>query len=82
MTVFVLKDPQTLVAMQPADFASEDHFQALLADFPSLLSGDQGDGTSARRWMLIKREKSVPAQEGGRLTTSSLTKTACQRWLR
>jgi hypothetical protein len=51
--------------MQPADFASEDHFQALLADFPSLLSGDQGDGTSARRWMLIKREKSVPAQEGG-----------------
>ena len=65
MTVFVLKDPQTLVAMQPADFASEDHFQALLADFPSLLSGDQGDGTSARRWMLIKREKSVAAQEGG-----------------
>ena len=63
--VFVLKDQKTLVAMQPASFATEDDFQRLLADFPSLLSGDQIDGTSPRRWLLISREKSIPAEEGG-----------------
>src|SRR6266436_4541676 len=65
MSVFVLKDSQTLVALQPAEFASEDEFQQLLARFPSLLSGSQTDDTSARRWLLIKREKSIPAEDGG-----------------
>jgi hypothetical protein len=65
MSVFVLKDPETLVALQPAEFAREDDFQQLLAKFPSLLSGGQADDTSPRRWLLIKREKSIPAEDGG-----------------
>lgn len=63
--VFVFKDQQTLVAMQPASFAAEDDFQRLLAEFPSLLSGDQIDATSPRRWVLISREKTIPSQDGG-----------------
>ena len=64
MSVFVLKDAETLVALQPAEFASEDDFQQLLAKFPSLLSWDQNDG-SPRRWLLLKREKAIPTEEEG-----------------
>jgi hypothetical protein len=65
MSIFVLKDPQTLVALEPAAFASEDDFQQLLAKFPSLLSGGKTDDAPPRRWLLIKREKSIPAEDGG-----------------
>jgi hypothetical protein len=63
--VFVLKDPKTLIAMQPADFVTEKDFQSLLADFPALLSGDQMDSTAPRRWVLVKREQAIPSQDGG-----------------
>jgi hypothetical protein len=63
--VFVLKDQDTLVAMQTAQFASEDDFQRLLAKFPDLLAGAQIDPASPRRWVLVSREKSVPSEEGG-----------------
>jgi hypothetical protein len=65
VSVFVLKDPETLVALQPAEFAREDDFQQLLTKFPSLLSGGEADETSPRRWLLLKREKSIPAEDGG-----------------
>jgi hypothetical protein len=65
VTVFILKDSETLVALQPATFAREDDFQHLVAKFPSLLSGGQADDTPPRRWLLIKREKSIPAEDGG-----------------
>ena len=64
MSVFVLKDAETLVALQPAEFASEDDFQQLLAKFPPLLSWDQNDG-SPRRRLLLKREKAIPTEEEG-----------------
>lgn len=64
MTVFVLKDEQTLVPLEPTQFVTEDEFQRLLANHPSLLSWDQADG-SFRRWLLLKREKAIPAEEDG-----------------
>lgn len=63
--VFVLKDSKTLIPMEAAQFATEDVFQTLLADFPLLLSGDQIDPGAPRRWLLIRREKSVPSENGG-----------------
>lgn len=65
MTVFVLRDEQTLVPLESAEFATEDDFQLLLAKFPSLLSWEQNDTGMRRRWLLLKREKSVPAEDGG-----------------
>jgi hypothetical protein len=53
VSVFVLKDSETLVALQSAEFVREDDFQQLLAKFPSLLSGGQPDDTSPRRWLLL-----------------------------
>lgn len=63
--VFVLKDSKTLIPMEAAQFATEDVFQTLLADFPLLLSGDQINPVAPRRWLLVKREKSVPVEQGG-----------------
>ncbi|MGD9614799.1 MAG: hypothetical protein AB7H90_12865 [Alphaproteobacteria bacterium] len=64
MGVFVLTDSQTLVPMQPASFVTENDFQELLSRFPALLSGAQ-DGGPTRRWLLLKREMSIPSEEGG-----------------
>jgi hypothetical protein len=65
MSVFVLTDPHNLVAMQAAHFSTEADFQELLARFPELLSGDLVNADLPRRWLLIKREKSIPAEDGG-----------------
>jgi hypothetical protein len=45
-------------------FSAAPSFQQLLAKFPSLLSWDQKDG-SPRRWLLLKREKAIAAEEEG-----------------
>jgi hypothetical protein len=65
MTIFGLKDDQTLLPLETAEFRSEDAFQKLLAAFPLLLSDSQMDSASPRRWLLLKREKSIPAEDGG-----------------
>ena len=62
--VFVLKD-NALVSMASARFANEAEFQDLLARFPELLSGDQIDPSVPRKWVLVRREKAVPANENG-----------------
>lgn len=64
MTVFVLTTPESLVALEPAEFVAENDFQELLERFPELLSGDRMV-TDKRRWLLLKREKSVPSGDGG-----------------
>jgi hypothetical protein len=65
MGVFVLSDSQGLVALTPSEFVNEDDFQRLLEKHPALLSGNQADVETTRRWLLIKREKSIPAEDGG-----------------
>jgi hypothetical protein len=65
MGVFVLSDSQGLTALTPNEFVTEDDFQQLLEKYPALLSGSQLDDGQSRRWLLIKREKSVPAEDGG-----------------
>jgi hypothetical protein len=65
MGVFVLSDSQGLVALSPSEFVNEDDFQQLLEKYPALLSGNQTDDGTPLRWLLIKREKSIPAEDGG-----------------
>ncbi len=65
MGVFVLSDAQGLVALTPSEFVREDDFQQLLEKYPALLSGNQADAGKSRRSLLIKREKSIPAEGGG-----------------
>jgi hypothetical protein len=50
-----LRQGDQLVQMVEQPYATEDILQALLADHPDLLAGDQSDG-DPRRWLLLARE--------------------------
>lgn len=63
--VFVLQDDNSLISMEPKQFAKEDEFQQLLASFPALLAGDQIDPENPRRWALVKREHAIATDEIG-----------------
>ena len=63
--IFLIQTDGKLVEMKEERYKSEDVFQSILADYPNLLAGDQIDGQKPRRWLLIKREAPVPAQENG-----------------
>jgi hypothetical protein len=65
MGVFGLSDHQGLVALTPSEFENENDFQQLLEKYPALLSGSHTDDGTPRRWLLIKREKSIAAEDGG-----------------
>jgi hypothetical protein len=63
--IFLIQTDGKLVEMKEEPYKSEDVFQTILADYPNLLAGDQIDSEKPRRWLLIAREISVPAQESG-----------------
>lgn len=49
--------------MEELPHSSEDLFQRLLASYPSLPAGEQMDTDEPRRWLLVRRETSVPDDE-------------------
>lgn len=63
--IFAIQEDGQLIEMTEAPYPSEDVFQALLEDHPSLLAGDQIDSVSPRRWLLVQREMGVPDVEDG-----------------
>jgi hypothetical protein len=63
-SMFVLSEGG-LVPLQPTTFATEAEFQALLAEHPALLAGDQIDSTSPRRFLLIDREQPIACEQNG-----------------
>ena len=65
MGVFVLSKSKGLTALTRSEFFNEGDFQELLEKYPALLSGTQDDSGTLRRWLLVKREKSIPVEDGG-----------------
>lgn len=61
-SIFALDPENRLIEMQQAEYDSEDFFQAILADHPSLLG--LGGGTDGKL-LLICRETPVPDEEAG-----------------
>jgi hypothetical protein len=61
----LLNDASTLVEMTEQSYESEGLLQKLLADHPSVLAGDQFDGAEPKRWLLIRQEAGVPAEDVG-----------------
>lgn len=53
-----------LEALEESAFATEDELQELIAEYPELLDGEQIRPGDARRWILIKREKSIANNDG------------------
>lgn len=58
--IFLVEGQRKLTPMTETSYEKEDDLQALLADYPDLLPGDQIDLENPRRWLLVARELSVP----------------------
>ena len=73
-TIFLLNNIGELVEMNESHYLTEYDFQKLLADYPSLISGDQIDKENPRRWLLITREMGVSDahESGGRWSLDHL----------
>ena len=63
--IFLISESNQLVPLNSSEYDSEELLQALLADHPDLLAGDQINPNQPRRWLLISREMGVPDQEAG-----------------
>lgn len=64
-SIYLLHPDGELVPVQLAPYEFEDEIQGLLERHPELLPGAQIDPESPLRWLLVKREAGVPAEEGG-----------------
>src|SRR5450759_2151279 len=63
--IYLIQQDKTLEPLQERAYDSEDLLQSLLADYPSLLAGDQMNDKAPRRWVLVAREMGVPGEQGG-----------------
>lgn len=63
--IFLIGSGDELVEMREEPYESEDLLQRLLASYPEVLAGDQFDSSRPRRWLLIRREASIPSAENG-----------------
>jgi hypothetical protein len=63
--IFVLKADGELVEMRQEGYLTEGHLQQLLADYPSVLAGDQMNPAAPRRWVLVRKEAGLAGEEGG-----------------
>lgn len=64
-SIFLIQGDNQLIEMGEKTYDSEALLQTLLAEFPDLLAGGQIDTASPRRWLLVKREMGIPAEEAG-----------------
>ena len=62
--IYVSAEDGALEALEEKPFSSEDELQALIAEHPELLDGEQIRPGDARRWILITREKGIAASSG------------------
>jgi hypothetical protein len=61
--IYLIQDNRQLVGMKEEPYESEALLQKLLAEYPSLLAGEQIDSAAPRRWLLISREIGIPDSE-------------------
>lgn len=63
--IFLIQADGKLLEMRQEPYKSEDIFQRFLADYPSILAGDQIDAEAPRRWLFVAREVAVPGELDG-----------------
>ena len=57
--IYTRNDGGRLESLKEEPFSSEDELQALIAERPELLDGEQISPSAPRRWVLITREKGI-----------------------
>lgn len=68
--IYMSADDGVLEALEETPFSDEDELQALIAEHPELLDGEQMRPGNARRWILITREKGIAPSPGAPVTWS------------
>jgi hypothetical protein len=63
--IYALRNGGELTELTPSQYANEDIFQSLIEKHPDILAGDQINPDSPRKWLLVSREMSVPAEPYG-----------------
>jgi len=63
--IFLVEGERKLTPMTETSYVKEDDLQALVANYPDLIPGDQIDSEDPRRWILVAREVGVPSIEDG-----------------
>jgi hypothetical protein len=58
--IYLLSDSGELRRIEHEFYATEDILQELIARYPDVLAGDQIDPDSPPRWLLIRREATIP----------------------
>ena len=62
--IYTMRPEGRLEPLEEAVFPTEDELQALIADHPELLNGEQIAPGDPRRWVLVTREKSIAESAG------------------
>lgn len=62
--IYTSTEDGKLKALDETPFSTEDELQALIAEHPELLDGEQIRPGDPRRWILITREKGIAASPG------------------
>ncbi len=62
--IYLMGRGERLEPLEEELFATEDELQALIADHPELLDGEQMRPGDPRRWVLVTREKSISESPG------------------
>ena len=59
-TIF-LQNENGIVPLNETKYDTEDLFQELIENYPSILAGDQITPDNPRKWILISREMGIPS---------------------
>ena len=62
--IYLMGEGERLQPLEEEPFATEDDLQALIAEHPELLDGEQIRPGDLRRWVLVTREKGVAESPG------------------
>ena len=58
--IYLIDADNSLIEMREQGYDSEALLQQLLADHPGILAGENGDGATPMRWLLVSREAAIP----------------------
>jgi hypothetical protein len=63
--IYLISDSGDLQRVEHQFYSSEDILQQLVAKHPEILAGEQIDPTAPPRWLLIRREATIPDSANG-----------------
>jgi len=63
--IYVRHESGKMTELTQKHYETEDFFQTLIEEYPTILAGDQINPEQPRKWLLISREMGIPAEQGG-----------------